>query len=269
MRRGQRGPQPPPSGQSTDDYARARKTSPFGSVAPARTDTGASTAIAARNYGPTTRGSTSAYNKAMPRQMTSDEVRAFLGHGTRTLRLATVSADGQPHVMPVWFVLDGDEIVFRHGPRHGQGTHLRRDPRVALLVDDDTPPFAFVHVRGRVTLSEDLDELLRVATEIGARYMGADRAEEFGRRNGVPGELRRARDSRARDRRDRRRGLLSGPRTAGRRRGFRRRIACATSDEDVDHRLRRGRDARGRTSSRRRPCARGSRGASSRTTIPG
>jgi len=40
-----------------------------------------------------------------------------------------------------------------------------------------------------VTLSEDLEELLRFATAIGGRYMGADRAEEFGQRNGVEGEL--------------------------------------------------------------------------------
>ena len=38
-------------------------------------------------------------------------------------------------------------------------------------------------------MSDDPDELLAVATRIGGRYMGADRAEEFGRRNGVPGEL--------------------------------------------------------------------------------
>jgi hypothetical protein len=64
-----------------------------------------------------------------------------------------------------------------------------RDPRAAIVVDDEVPPFAFVHIRGHVTLSEDLEELLRFATAIGGRYMGADRAEEFGRRNAVPGEL--------------------------------------------------------------------------------
>jgi hypothetical protein len=60
---------------------------------------------------------------------------------------------------------------------------------VALVVDDDVPPYAFVHVRGRVTLHADLDELLRFATAIGARYMGAERAAEFGKRNAVEGEL--------------------------------------------------------------------------------
>ena len=70
-----------------------------------------------------------------------------------------------------------------------KGRNLRRTPRAAVIVDEEVAPYAFVHIRGRVTLSEDLDELLRLATAIGARYMGADRAVEFGRRNAVPGEL--------------------------------------------------------------------------------
>jgi PPOX class probable F420-dependent enzyme len=121
--------------------------------------------------------------------MTPDEVRAFLLHGTRTAKVATTMKDGHPHVMPVWFVLDGDDVVFTTGEGSAKARHLRRDPRAALVVDDENPPFAFVHIRGPATLSEDLDELLRYATLIGARYMGPDRAEEFGRRNAVPGEL--------------------------------------------------------------------------------
>jgi PPOX class probable F420-dependent enzyme len=121
--------------------------------------------------------------------MNSDEVREFLLHGTRTAKVGTVMKDGAPHVMPVWFVIDQDQIVFTTHRDTGKGRALRRDPRLALLVDDETPPFAFVHIRGHVTLGEDSEELLRVATAIGARYMGTDRAEEFGRRNAVPGEM--------------------------------------------------------------------------------
>jgi hypothetical protein len=44
-------------------------------------------------------------------------------------------------------------------------------------------------VQGNAELSEDPDELVRTATAIAARYMGQDRAAEFGKRNGVPGEL--------------------------------------------------------------------------------
>jgi hypothetical protein len=53
----------------------------------------------------------------------------------------------------------------------------------------ESPPYAYVQVQGTAELSEDPAELLSAATAIGARYMGADRAEEFGRRNAVPGEL--------------------------------------------------------------------------------
>jgi PPOX class probable F420-dependent enzyme len=121
--------------------------------------------------------------------MTHDEWRAFLSEGTRTGKLSTVRGDGRPHVVPIWFVLDGDDLVFTTPGRSVKANAMRRDPRVAICVDDERPPFAFVTVEGVADLSEDPGELLRFATEIGGRYMGADRAGEFGRRNGVPGEL--------------------------------------------------------------------------------
>jgi hypothetical protein len=125
--------------------------------------------------------------------MTEDETRAFLSLGTRTGKLAWASAGGQPHVAPIWFVVDEDapslEVVFNTGADTAKGRALRRDPRVSLLVDDEAPPFAYVKLTGAVSISEDLDEMRRWATSIGGRYMGAERADEFGRRNGVPGEL--------------------------------------------------------------------------------
>jgi len=121
--------------------------------------------------------------------MSTDEWKRFVLEGTRTAKLATVARDGSARVVPVWFVLDGDAFVITTGSESAKGKAMRRDPRVALLVDDERPPFSFVSVRGRVTLSEDPDALLVWGTRIGGRYMGADRAEEFGRRNAVPGEL--------------------------------------------------------------------------------
>jgi PPOX class probable F420-dependent enzyme len=121
--------------------------------------------------------------------MSPDEVRAFLTEGTRTAKLATTMADGSPHVMPVWFIVEDDEIIFNTGEDTVKGRNLRRDPRVSLVVDDELPPFAFVHIRGHAELSDDAGELLRTATLIGGRYMGAEQAETFGRRNAVPGEL--------------------------------------------------------------------------------
>ncbi|MFE1228546.1 PPOX class F420-dependent oxidoreductase [Streptomyces sp. NPDC058745] len=122
-------------------------------------------------------------------KMTEEQWRAFVSAGTRTGKLATVRSDGSPHVVPIWFVLDGNDVVFNTGKGTVKGRNLARDGRVALCVDDDRPPFAFVTLRGRAEISEDPAELRRWATRIGGRYMGEDRAEEFGARNAVPGEL--------------------------------------------------------------------------------
>ncbi|MFF9915711.1 PPOX class F420-dependent oxidoreductase [Streptomyces sp. NPDC013457] len=124
----------------------------------------------------------------MPK-MTEEQWRAFVSEGTRTGKLATVRDDGSPHVVPIWFVLDGDDIVFNTGKGTVKGRNLARTGRAALCVDDDRPPFAFVSLRGSAEISEDPGELRRWAARIGARYMGEERAEEFGSRNGVPGEL--------------------------------------------------------------------------------
>ncbi len=123
------------------------------------------------------------------RVMPEQEWREFLLAGTRTAKLATVRQDGRPHVAPIWFDLDGHTLVFTTGETTVKGKALRRDPRVSLCVDDERPPFAFVTIEGTVRISEDLAELRHWATRIGGRYMGADRAEAYGVRNGVPGEL--------------------------------------------------------------------------------
>ncbi|MFF9896862.1 PPOX class F420-dependent oxidoreductase [Streptomyces longispororuber] len=125
----------------------------------------------------------------MAQKMTDEQWRAFVSQGTRTGKLSTVRADGSPHIAPIWFLLDGDDLVFNTGKDTVKGRNLARDGRVALCVDDDEPPFAFVVLQGRAELSEDLEQVRHWASRIGGRYMGEDRAEEFGARNGVPGEL--------------------------------------------------------------------------------
>jgi PPOX class probable F420-dependent enzyme len=128
-------------------------------------------------------------NAIMAQTMTTDEWREFVSHGTRTGKAGVMTGDGTPHVTPVWFLLDGDDLVFTTHESSVKGNALRRDPRVCVCVDDDTPPFSFVSMWGKASLSEDPGEVRRWAGELGGRYMGADRAEEFGERNGGPGEM--------------------------------------------------------------------------------
>ena len=117
------------------------------------------------------------------------QIRAFLSEGTKTGHLAWTASDGRPVAAPVWFVLDGDRVAFNTGAATAKGRAIARDPRVVMTIDLPEPPYAFVQIQGIAHIGDDLDEVRRIATETGGRYMGADRAEEFGARNGVPGEL--------------------------------------------------------------------------------
>lgn len=119
----------------------------------------------------------------------SAQVIEFLSEGTRTGKVGYLASDGRPLIAPVWFLVEEGRIVFNTGRDTAKGRAFARDPRVVFCVDLEEPPYGFVQVQGEAELGEDPDELLRTATALGGRYMGADRAEEFGKRNGVPGEL--------------------------------------------------------------------------------
>jgi PPOX class probable F420-dependent enzyme len=119
----------------------------------------------------------------------SGRVIEFLSAGTRTGMLGYVAADGRPLVAPVWFVVDDGQLAFNTGRDTSKGLALARDSRVVICVDDPHPPYSFVQVQGVASVTENPPEVLDIATRTGARYMGAERADEFGRRNAVPGEL--------------------------------------------------------------------------------
>jgi PPOX class probable F420-dependent enzyme len=125
--------------------------------------------------------------------MSEQEIWNFLTEGTRTAHIATIRSDGRPHVKPVWFVLDGRpgnfQLLFTTHAETVKGRSLRRNTQVAASVDDPAPPYSFVIVEGAGRLSDRLEDVRAAATRIGGRYMGEDRAAEFGARNGVPGEL--------------------------------------------------------------------------------
>lgn len=121
--------------------------------------------------------------------MSDEQRRAFLSEGTRTAVLSTVRKDGTPHAAPIWFVLDGDTVVFTTGRDTVKGRNLRRTGIATVTVDESSPPFDFVTITGHVEISDDVEAMLPWAIKLGGRYMGAENAEQFGRRNAVPGEL--------------------------------------------------------------------------------
>jgi PPOX class probable F420-dependent enzyme len=121
--------------------------------------------------------------------MTRAEAIDFLAAGTRTGKVATSSPSGAPHVAPVWFVVDGDDLVFNTGETTVKGRHLAANPRACLSVDIEVYPYSFVVVRGSVAIEAQAPDLRHWATQIAKRYVPARQAEAFGKRNAVDGEL--------------------------------------------------------------------------------
>jgi len=87
--------------------------------------------------------------------VTDPEISAFLSAGTRTGKLAYAGADGRPLAAPVWFIVEDGALIFNTGKNTAKGRALARDPRAALCVDLEEPPFGFVQVQGDAELSED------------------------------------------------------------------------------------------------------------------
>lgn len=126
--------------------------------------------------------------------MTKAEYRHFLlgsdGERARTGKLASVRADGRPHLAPIWFDLDGEDIIFTTWHESVKAANLSNNGRVSLCVDDERPPFAYVIVEGVANIEHEpgTAKLLHWATRLAGRYMGAELAESFGKRNAVEGE---------------------------------------------------------------------------------
>src|SRR5206468_10999858 len=104
--------------------------------------------------------------------MFTPESRAFLEAGARTGKVATVRANGWPHVAPVWYIMDGDDILFTTWHTTVKAANIRRDGRISICVDDDAPPYTFARVDGTARLSDDLEDLQKWATRIAAKYLG-------------------------------------------------------------------------------------------------
>jgi PPOX class probable F420-dependent enzyme len=121
--------------------------------------------------------------------MPIEDCYRFYETPVRPAILSTVRADGRPHSAPIWYALEGHDFLFTTGHDSVKGRNLRRDSRLALCIQDDQPPFVYVVVEGSAELEHDGQAVRTWATRIGGRYMGAQRAEEYGTRNSVLDEM--------------------------------------------------------------------------------
>lgn len=131
------------------------------------------------------------------RRMSTFEIVRFLIQGTFTGKLATTRKDRGSHVVPIWFVLDNKNskdqigsIVFTTDDKSIKAKNIKKDNSVSICVDDQMPPFSFVTIFGTAKINPyNPEEVLMWATKIAERYMGKEKADEYGRRNSGEGSV--------------------------------------------------------------------------------
>ena len=98
----------------------------------------------------------------------SDDQRKFL-EARHFSVLGTVNASGSPHLTIMWYLLDGDEIVFNTKAGRTKDTNLDRDPRVSLLVYDEGG-YKYMRIDGRVRTIRDPDIAQADIRRLAERY---------------------------------------------------------------------------------------------------
>ncbi|TDD95406.1 PPOX class F420-dependent oxidoreductase [Jiangella asiatica] len=102
--------------------------------------------------------------------MTDNEWRSFVAAGTKLAHLALTRPDGRPHVTPVCFILDGDELAFALSPGSVKGKSLAHDRHIAICISDESQPYSFVTIEGEARISAEPDQIKHVGARIANRY---------------------------------------------------------------------------------------------------
>ena len=85
-------------------------------------------------------------------------------------KLATVRKDGSPHVTPIWYMLDEGKLIVNTTTQRVKYHNIRRDPRIALLVDSGYP---YLLILGKARIAKERDPKKDIET-IAIRYMGKE-----------------------------------------------------------------------------------------------
>jgi len=103
--------------------------------------------------------------------MSDTEILEFLAE-SRVLQVATIGRGGEPHLAPMWFVVDDGKIMFRSFTKSQKIVNLQRDPRLTVLVEtgDAYEELRGVMIRGNVRLLTEPDAVLAMYGRLAAKY---------------------------------------------------------------------------------------------------
>jgi len=108
--------------------------------------------------------------------MTKEQMDEFL-QGPHLARIATVKQDGSPHVVPVWYDWDGQTLYVVARKYSAWVDHVRREPRVAVVIDDQSPTLPKVVIEGEAHIEGS--DWLEIGKRMVVRYFGPELGPKY------------------------------------------------------------------------------------------
>ena len=107
-------------------------------------------------------------------EMTPAEIEAYLNEGAKTLNVATIGPSGHPHLVAMWYAMQGPNPVFWTFGKSQKVLNLRRDSKMTALVEtgDSYNELQGVELVGTGRIVDDYDEILEIAKLVAPRYQG-------------------------------------------------------------------------------------------------
>lgn len=110
------------------------------------------------------------------------ELSEFLSERGHLARIATIQSDGAPSVVPVWFIHEDGKILITPRKHSVFLTNLRRDPRVAITIDEEAGSYRKVLFEGRAQILFEIGEDRKwddVYRRIACRYIDETSADYY------------------------------------------------------------------------------------------
>lgn len=111
--------------------------------------------------------------------MSAQEIEGFLSGG-HTARIATVKPDNSPHVTPVWYLWENNQLLVTIPKDSVKARNIRQNNKVAVTIDTDKAPIKAVIIEGTAKIEELSDEIMRkIDRRMAAKYVKPEYLDEY------------------------------------------------------------------------------------------
>ena len=117
--------------------------------------------------------------KNMSIAMSREEIEDFLSQGNMA-RIATVKPDNTPHVTPVWYLWENNQLQLTIQKDSVKARNIQQNNKVAVTIDTDKAPIKGVIIEGTAKIEELTNKMRRkIDRRIAARYVKPEYLEEY------------------------------------------------------------------------------------------